>query len=193
MEDKPLSAKVIFPTLGHTVLTTGKDVYRDSNVEVIVHVGTKASGYAYYEFYDVESSGEKYYAEGSLEIDGGILVGYDGVGSLPTVIMDILRDKLGVDVSECYDDDGQPNKYECYFDVEATIPLAPANLDSPAELQHVFMTQEQINILKSSLKGAMKCIDCDKRCAEVYAQCERALVILDREANRAKLNSIQEL
>ena len=192
MKDKLINAKVIFPTLGHTVLTTGKDVYRDSNVEVIVHVGTKASGYAYYEFYDVESGGEKYYAEGSLEIDGGILVGYDGVGSLPTVIMDILRDKLGVDVSECYDDDGQPNKYECYFDVEATIPLVTVP-DPPPVTSLGFMTQEQINILKSSLKGAMKCIDCDKRCAEVYAQCERALVILDREANRAKLNSIQEL
>lgn len=136
MKDKQINAKVIFPTLGHTVLTTGKDVYRDSNVEVIVHVGTKASGRAYYEFYDVESGGDKYYAEGSLEIDSGKLVDYDGVGSLPTVIMDILRDELGVDVSECYDNDGQPNKYEMFkydvdgkeFEIAASPPVTSLGL-----------------------------------------------------------------
>ena len=160
MKDKQINAKVIFPTLGHTVLTTGKDVYRDSNVEVIVHVGTatpsllgKALGYAYYEFYDVESSGDKYYAEGSLEIDDGKLVDYDGVGSLPNVIMDILRDKLGVDVSECYDDFVPPNKYEVF----------KYRIDGKA-FDDWNDAREYINSLN-----------------------------LDRDANRAKFNSIQEL
>ena len=114
MKDKQINAKVTYPTLGVTVDSTGQDIHRDENVEVIVHVNAKASGHAYYEFYDVQSGGDKYYAEGSLEIDGGKLVDYDGVSSLPTVIMDILRDDLGVDVSECYDDDGQPNDYELF-------------------------------------------------------------------------------
>ena len=94
MKDKLINAKVIYPTLGHTVLTTGQDIHRDENVEVIVHVGTKASGHAWFEFHDTKWDGEKYYAEGGLEIDGGKLVDYDGVGSLPTVVMDILDQRV---------------------------------------------------------------------------------------------------
>ena len=32
MRDKLINAKVIYPTLGHTVLTTGQDIHRDENV-----------------------------------------------------------------------------------------------------------------------------------------------------------------
>lgn len=106
---KQLNAKVIYPTLGHTVLSTGQDVRRDENVEVVVHVGED-----HYEFYDTATGGEKYYAEGSLDIQGGKLVDYDGVGSLPTVIMDMLCNEWGVDVMEVYDNDGQPNEYTLF-------------------------------------------------------------------------------
>ena len=114
MKDKLINAKVIYPTLGHTVLTTGQDIYRDEDVEVVVHVGTKSSGDAWFEFHDTKWHGEKYYAEGSLEIDGRKLVDYDGVGSLPTVVMDILTKEFKVDVTEVYDNDGQPNKYKLF-------------------------------------------------------------------------------
>lgn len=106
---RQLNAKVIYPTLGHTVLSTGQDVYRDSNVEVIVHVGEDC-----YEFYDVATGGEKYYAEGSLEIVDGKLTDYDGVGSLPTVIMHMLYNEWHIDVEDVYDNDGQPNKYTLF-------------------------------------------------------------------------------
>ena len=107
--NRQLNAKVTYPTLGHTVLSTGQDVYRDSDVEVIVHVGEH-----HYEFYDVATGGEKYYAEGSLDIQDGKLVDYDGVGSLPTVIMDMLCNEWHIDVMEVYDNDGQPNKYTLF-------------------------------------------------------------------------------
>jgi hypothetical protein len=107
--NRQLNAKVTYPTLGHTVLSTGQDVYRDSDVEVIVHVGEY-----HYEFYDVATRGEKYYAEGSLDIQDGKLVDYDGVGSLPTVIMDMLSNEWDIDVMEVYDNDGQPNKYTLF-------------------------------------------------------------------------------
>jgi hypothetical protein len=114
MRDKLINAKVIYPTLGHTVLSTGQDIHRDEDVEVTVHVGTKASGHAWFEFHDTKWGGEKYYASGELEIEDGRLVGYDGVGSLPTVVMDILRDEFGIDVMEVYDNDGQPNEYTLF-------------------------------------------------------------------------------
>lgn len=113
MKDKQINAKVIYPTLGYTVLSTGQDVHRDENVEVVVHVGINASGHAWFEFYDTATE-EKYYCEGTLDIQGGKLVDYDGVGSLPTVVMDILTDEFNVDVMEVYDNDGQPNDYTLF-------------------------------------------------------------------------------
>ena len=106
---RQLNAKVMYPTLGHTVLTTGQDIRRDRDVEVIVHVGED-----YYEFYDTATGGERYYAEGNLEIIDGVLTDYDGVGSLPTVIMDMLSNEWDIDVLELYDNDGQPNKYTLF-------------------------------------------------------------------------------
>ena len=114
MKDKIINAKVIYPTLGHTVLTTGQDIRRDEDVEVVVHVGITASGHAWFELYDTKWHGEKYYAEGSLEIDDGKLVDYDGVGSLPTVVMDILCNEFCIDVMEVYDNDGQPKGYTLF-------------------------------------------------------------------------------
>ena len=113
MKDKLINAKVIYPTLGYTVDSTGQDIHRDENVEVVVHVGIKASGHAWFEFYDTATE-EKYHAEGTLDIQDGKLVDYDGVGSLPTVVMDILTNEFNVDVTEVYDNDGQPNDYTLF-------------------------------------------------------------------------------
>jgi hypothetical protein len=152
MRDKLINAKVIYPTLGHTVLTTGQDIHRDENVEVIVHVGVRASGHSWFEFHDTNWHGERYYAEGTLEIDDGKLVDYDGVGSLPTVVMDILTKEFGIDVTEVYDKDGQPNDYKVFkYRVDGK---AFDDWDDAYEYIH-------------SLN-------------------------LDRDANRAKFNSIQE-
>ena len=115
MIDRQVNAKVIYPTLGYTVLSTGQDIRRDENVEVIVHVGSGAHGRWWFEFYDRKTEGEAYYAEGELDVQDNKLVDYDGVGELPTVVMDIARDKFGVDVSEVYHDDGQPNEYEMFM------------------------------------------------------------------------------
>jgi|TARA_R100000458_G_C8171823_1_gene172034 hypothetical protein len=115
MIDRQVNAKVTYPTLGYTVLSTGQDIRRDENVEVIVHVGMREHGMAWFECYDRKTEGEAYHAEGELDVQDNKLVDYDGVGSLPTVVMDIARDKFGVDVSEVYDDDGQPNEYEVFM------------------------------------------------------------------------------
>ena len=114
MKDKLINAKVIYPTLAFTGLSTGQDIYRDEDVEVVVHVGTKSSGHAWFELYDTKWDGEKYYAEGSLEIEDGKLVDYDGVGSLPTVVMDILTNEFCIDVTEVYTDDRHPNWYRLF-------------------------------------------------------------------------------
>ena len=106
---RQLNAKVMFPTLGYTVLSTGQDIRRDSNVEVIVHVGEH-----YFELYDTATGGERYYADGQLEITDGVLTDYDGVGSLPTVIMDMLHNEWDIEVREVYHNDGQPNKYTLF-------------------------------------------------------------------------------
>ena len=106
---RQLNAKVMFPTLGYTVLTTGQDIRRDSDVEVIVHVGED-----HYELYDTATGGERYYASGQLEITDGVLTDYDGVGSLPTVITDMLYNEWDIDVLELYHNDGQPNKYTLF-------------------------------------------------------------------------------
>ena len=58
MTDRQVNAKVIYPTLGYTVLSTGQDIRRDENVEVIVHVGHGAHGRAWFEFYDIKTEGE---------------------------------------------------------------------------------------------------------------------------------------
>jgi len=114
MKDKLINAKVIYPTLGFTVDSTGHDIHRDENVEVVIRVGIKSSGHAWYEFHDTKWHGERYYAEGSLEIEDGSLIDYDGVGSLPTVVMDILTNEFSIDVSPVYDNDGQPNEYRLF-------------------------------------------------------------------------------
>ena len=71
----------------------------EDNVLLDVTVGIKSDDYGWFELYDVESGGEEWYAEGSLQIEGKSITGYDGVFSLSTVIIDKLKE-WGYDVSE---------------------------------------------------------------------------------------------
>lgn len=93
-----LNAKVTLPTLGETVLTTGQDIRRDSNVPCNIHIGCNERGYYWFEMYSLD---ERYHAEGMLDINDGKLEDYDGVGELPNIIMDILMDEWSVDCHEC--------------------------------------------------------------------------------------------
>jgi len=61
------------------------------DIEVCIGVQeTTCSGY--FEFYDINSGGEEWYAEGSLEFSGMVLNGYDGIFELPNFIIDKLKE-----------------------------------------------------------------------------------------------------
>ena len=53
--------------------------------------------YGSFEQYDTESAGERYYAEGGLWFDKGVLVDYDGIYSLSEEVLDNLEE-WGLDV-----------------------------------------------------------------------------------------------
>ena len=55
--------------------------------------------YGSFEICDIESGGEDWYAEGGLWFEDNTLIDYDGVGELPTEIINKLKE-LGIDVSE---------------------------------------------------------------------------------------------
>jgi hypothetical protein len=67
-------------------------VNSENNVELEVTVGIKSEDYGWFELYDVKSEGDAWYAEGSLEIEGKSIVGYDGVFSLPEPVIDKLKE-----------------------------------------------------------------------------------------------------
>jgi hypothetical protein len=62
------------------------------NVELEVTVGIKSEDYGWFELYDTKSEGDAWYAEGSLEIEGKSIVGYDGVFSLSEPVIDKLKE-----------------------------------------------------------------------------------------------------
>ena len=89
-------------TLPHVAMTTAYDVDkdRDTNVEMDTEVCIDPDhGYGgWYETYDLETGGDRFYAEGVLETehdeDGSVrLVGYDGCFELPEFITDALESK----------------------------------------------------------------------------------------------------
>lgn len=53
----------------------------------------------WFEFYDTDTGGERWYAEGGLWFDGLVLMDYDGVYSLPQEILDKLNE-LGYNTEE---------------------------------------------------------------------------------------------
>ena len=55
--------------------------------------------YGSFEQYDRETAGERYYAEGGLWFDEGVLVDYDGIYSLSEEVLDQLEE-WGLDVKD---------------------------------------------------------------------------------------------
>ena len=88
-------------TLPHVAMTSTLygDHDRAENVEMDTTVVVDPNhGYGgWYETYDLESGGERFYAEGVLEVyfddDGPRLTGYDGCFELPEYITDALESK----------------------------------------------------------------------------------------------------
>jgi hypothetical protein len=68
--------------------------------EVVLHVtlGFHSEESGWFELYDEETVGNDWYAEGGLWFKGKELIEYDGVFSLPSAILDKLKE-LGYDVS----------------------------------------------------------------------------------------------
>ena len=64
----------------------------EDNIQLNVSVGINSEDYGWFEFYDVESGGEEWYAEGGLWFENKELVSYDGVFCLPMFILDKLEE-----------------------------------------------------------------------------------------------------
>lgn len=74
-------------------------IKEQSGVELDVTIGiTEEDEYGWFEFYDTETGGDDWYAEGGLWFEGKVLTDYDGVFALPVCITDKLRE-LGFDPS----------------------------------------------------------------------------------------------
>ena len=89
-------------TLPHVAMTTAydTDTDRDVNVVMATSIGIDPDHQygGWYETYDLESGGDRFYAEGVLETahdeDGSVrLVGYDGSFELPDFIIKALEEK----------------------------------------------------------------------------------------------------
>lgn len=74
-------------------------IKEQQDIELQVTIGINSDDYGWFEIYDVETSGEDWYAEGGLELDGMSVTGYDGVFALPVCILNKLKE-MGYDVSE---------------------------------------------------------------------------------------------
>ena len=70
----------------------------EDNIKLQVTIGIKHDEYGYFEFYDIESGGEEWYAEGGLWFTNGELRDYDGVFCLPNFVLDKLEE-MGVNVA----------------------------------------------------------------------------------------------
>jgi hypothetical protein len=69
------------------------------DIELEVTIGYKPEeNYGFFEFYDVESGGEEWYAEGGLWFNGKELIDYDGCFELPDFIIDAFEEQ-GLDFS----------------------------------------------------------------------------------------------
>jgi hypothetical protein len=89
-------------TLPHVAMTTAYDVDKDraTNVEMDTSIGIDPDHQygGWYETYDVETGGDRFYAGGILatehDEDGSVrLVGYDGCFELPEFITEALEKK----------------------------------------------------------------------------------------------------
>jgi hypothetical protein len=71
----------------------------EDDVMLEVTVGVNDDDYGWFEFYDIESGGEEWYAEGGLWFNDKTLTDYDGVFELPSFVTEKLKE-WGYDVSE---------------------------------------------------------------------------------------------
>jgi hypothetical protein len=71
----------------------------EDSVKLEVTVGMNSDDYGWFEFYDIETGGDDWYAEGGLWFQGNKLTDYDGVFALPTYILEKLKE-WGYDVSD---------------------------------------------------------------------------------------------
>lgn len=95
---KQYTMEINFTTKQHLRLENSFGVIRtQKDVELDVTIGI--GDHSYFELYDLETGGEEWYAEGSLEIDDKRVLGYDGVFELPTFIIDKLNE-LGYNTDE---------------------------------------------------------------------------------------------
>ena len=74
------------------------DSSKMEKMEVTVGVDTKAK-YGFFEIYDIESGGDRFYGEGGLWFDGNRLVDYDGVFEISSHVTKKLIE-WGFDTSE---------------------------------------------------------------------------------------------
>jgi hypothetical protein len=70
-----------------------------NDVVLNVSIGINSPTYGWFEFYDIESGGSEWYAEGSLNFENRELIGYDGVYCLSDFIVDKLEE-LGYNVAD---------------------------------------------------------------------------------------------
>jgi hypothetical protein len=71
----------------------------ENDIKLHVTVGINNDEYGWFEFYDIETGGDEWYAEGGLWFKDGELTMYDGVFALPDFILDKLVE-LGKNVDE---------------------------------------------------------------------------------------------
>ena len=75
-------------------------IKEEEGIKLNVSIGYRAKdNYGWFEFYDLKSGGEDWYAEGGLWFSGNRLRDYDGVFALPHFVLDCLERK-GFDVKE---------------------------------------------------------------------------------------------
>jgi hypothetical protein len=72
-------------------------IKEQSGIELDVTIGIDDES-GWFEFYDTETGGDDWYAEGGLWFDGKELTDYDGVFALPVCIIEKLKE-LGYDPS----------------------------------------------------------------------------------------------
>ena len=70
-----------------------------NDVVLNVTIGINSLDYGWFEFYDIESGGSEWYAEGSLNFENNELIGYDGVYCLSDFIVDKLEE-IGYNVED---------------------------------------------------------------------------------------------
>ena len=79
---------------GLSLETSYGRIRSEKDVVISINIGyTAEKDYGYFELYDVETGGDKWYAEGGLWFENEELYDYDGVFELPPFIWEHLEKK----------------------------------------------------------------------------------------------------